>query len=359
MRRLAMLVLILRIALPAFSAPRTVTVEQLEKRLIKTQSKSDVETANQIYKLELTERMSALRLALAEAKLPGPESRKALLVLFDEAAFLDLRASDLLRDPAPDSASQIAILTRTNEYAHKMIAKLPNFFATKVITHFEGKQVVALPSGMSATGYEPMHEMGTSSTEVLYRDGREQVNAEVSRRKGLPPLPPELNTVGEFGPMLIVTLGDAVKGKVVWSHWEQGAAGPEAVFHYDVPEAASHYAVVFPDVADGTVHHPAYHGEIGVNPVDGSILRLTIVAELKPNDPVAEADILVEYGPVEIGGKTYICPLKSVDLARFPVNGSYQNFDTTQSSPGFLKTQVNDSIFKQYHLFRAEIRILP
>ncbi len=334
-------------------------MEQLEKRLIKAQSKSDVEAANQIYELELTERMSALRLALAEAKLPGPESRKALHVLFDEAAFLDLPASDLLHDPAPDRASQTAILARTNEYVHKTIAKLPNLFATKVITHFEGKQIAALPTGMSATGYEPMHEMGTSSAEVLYRDGREQVNAQTSRRKGLPPLPPELNTIGEFGPMLVVTLADAVKGKIIWSHWEQGSSGPEAVFRYDVPEAASHYAVVFPDVAEGTVHHPAYHGEIAVNPADGSILRLTIVAELKPDDPVAEADILVDYGPVEIGGKTYICPLESVDLARFPVNGSYQSFDTRQSFPGFIKTQVNYSIFKQYHLFRAEIRILP
>jgi hypothetical protein len=115
---------------------------------------------------------------------------------------------------------------------------------------------------------------------------------------------------------------------------------------------------IFPVLGE-TVRHPAYHGEIGVNPADGSILRLTMVAELKPDDPVTEADILVEYGPVEIGGKTYICPLKSVDLVRFAVVGTVRSDTTTLYFPGFLKTQVNDNLYKQYHLFRAEIRILP
>lgn len=216
---------------------------------------------------------------------------------------------------------------------------------------------------MVSIGYESLHEIGISRTDVLYRNGRESVNAEGARRAGLPPLPPELSTIGEFGPILIVTLGDAAKGKVVWSHWEQGAAGPEAVFHYNVPEPASRYAVAFPNpfpvVLGDTVQHPAYHGEIAINPVDGSILRLTLVAELKPGDSVTEADILVEYGPVEIGGKTYICPVKSVNLVRFPVTGAVQSGNTTQYIPGFLKTQVNDSLYKQYHMFRAEIRILP
>jgi hypothetical protein len=366
MWRLAMLVLLSGIALPAFPAdgsiPRKVTVEQLEQRLSVAHRQRDVQAANQIYELELTERMSTARLARAEGNLPGPVSQKALLAIFDEAVFLDLPAADLLHDPAPDHSSQTAMLARTIEYANKTIAKLPNLFATKDTTHFEGTQMATLPTGMSPIGYETLHEMGISRSGVLYRNGRESVNAEASRREGLPPLPPELSTNGEFGPILVVTLGDAAKGKIVWSHWEQSAAGPEAVFHYDVPEAASRYAVAFPGifpVLGETVRHPAYHGEIGVNPADGSILRLTMVAELKPDDPVTEADILVEYGPVEIGGKTYICPLKSVDLVRFAVVGTVRSDTTTLYFPGFLKTQVNDNLYKQYHLFRAEIRILP
>lgn len=362
MRRLATLVLLAGVALPALPAesgtPRKVTVEQLEQRLSVLQRQRDIKAANQIYELELTERMSAARLVRAEAKLPGPESRKALLAVFDESAFLDLPAADLLHDPEPDSASLTAMLAQTTEYANKTIAKLPDFLATKEITHFEGTQVAILPSGMSSTGHVSLHEMGISKTEVLYRDGRES-DAEAPRRAGLPPLPPRLNTIGEFGPILIVTLGDAAKGKIVWSHWEQRAAGPEAVFHYRVPEVVSRYAVAIPDSFGETVHHPAYHGEMAVNPADGSILRLTIVADLKPGDPVTEADILVEYGPVEIGGKIYTCPVRSVDLVRFPVAGTYRSHDNSLSLPGFLETQVNDNSYKQYHLFRAEIRILP
>jgi VWFA-related protein len=54
----------------------------------------------------------------------------------------------------------------------------------------------------------------------------------------------------------------------------------------------------------------------GLTPSDGSFLRLTLQADLKPSYPIAVADILVEYGPVEIGGKTYICPVKSVASPR-------------------------------------------
>jgi hypothetical protein len=74
----------------------------------------------------------------------------------------------------------------------------------------------------------------------------------------------------------------------------------------------------------------AYHGEIAVDPDDGTIVRLTLLADLDQGDlstlleesvegtPLSRADIVVEYDPVEIGGKVYFCPTRSiaVSLAR-------------------------------------------
>jgi hypothetical protein len=93
----------------------------------------------------------------------------------------------------------------------------------------------------------------------------------------------------------------------------------------------------------------------GPDPADGSILRLTLVAGLKPSDPVIKGDLMVEYGPVEIGGKTYICPVKSVALSL-----QHVIYLAAESAAylGFPQTRVNDVLFKQYHPFRADVRVL-
>ena len=103
---------------------------------------------------------------------------------------------------------------------------------------------------------------------------------------------------------------------------------------------------------------PPYHWEIAVNPADGSILRLTMVAELKSTDPVAKANLLVDYGTVEIGGSTYICPVKSVALSLVREIRVTEYNGNKQTSIGPLQTRVNYVVFKQYHLIRAEVRIL-
>jgi hypothetical protein len=65
---------------------------------------------------------------------------------------------------------------------------------------------------------------------------------------------------------------------------------------------------------------------------------------------------------VEIGGASYICPVKSVSLIQMRVLHAAPNFQNAfghaSTSPGPLRTKVNDVQFKQYHLFRAETRIL-
>ena len=70
---------------------------------------------------------------------------------------------------------------------------------------------------------------------------------------------------------------------------------------------------------------------------------MTLETDLKPDDPIIRSGMLVEYGPVEIGGKTYTCLVKSVSIL--------QQRKT-------LYTILNDVSFERYHLFRAETRIL-
>ena len=406
MRKLVLL-LIAGFAAPAF-ATKVLTVEELERTVATARSAPDAKMAMLLSGLELTDRLSAARFASLEAELPGPKARQALLVLFDESAFLNLPASDVPVAAPPERNAQILMLALAQNYAAEALSKMPNFFATRATTHFE--DTPAEPphgAGKPFHGAEPVHFAGRSSVRIYYRDGhevaeegapkrkkyevpaydflssgytlttaasadsgyheQETVDAETRAPASYEPPAYAYTTSGEFGPTLAAVLMDTTHGGVLWEHltwdhWEQGAEGLIAVFHYAVPEGASHYKVWFPDPAREDYRFPPYHGEMAVNPTDGSIRRVTMVAELKPSDPITKADVLVDYGPVQIGGMTYICPVKSVALTRAVViHKQYSSSDPTvavYTDVGPPQTMVNDVAFERYHLFRSEARIL-
>ncbi len=364
MRKVALL-LLMGLTAQAFAskqhgAEKLVTVEQLEQTLSADHNKDDKDLAGLLYGMKLTERLSAARLAHDEAELPGPVSRKTLTVLSDEAGFLDLPAGDIPADAPPDTATQVSFLNRAVGYLTKTIYKLPNFYATRETIRFQmypGDMVSFF--GQSIPGY-PLFPVGGSNVTVLYRDGKELLEDKAEKNGKKDSNRFQLRTNGEFGPILATVLVDAVAhGKVRWGHWEKGAAGPMAVFRYTVSKDASHYTVSYPGPKKEMQMVPAYHGEIAVNPVDGSILRLTMLADFGPDDLPVKADLLVEYGPTEIGAKSYICPVKSVALSEVRIsNSGFFSSNSSRDYSGSVQMRINDVRFTQYHLFRAEVRIL-
>jgi VWFA-related protein len=198
---------------------------------------------------------------------------------------------------------------------------------------------------------------------VVYRDGREVDSATAKKKGGSAKKNPVSGLVsnGEFGPILSMVLMDAAHSQLTWSHWESGTAGEIAVFRYQVPAKQSHYDLSFNSGADhlrGGIHWlSGYHGELTLDPASGAILRLTTVADLTTQDLLLSAAITVEYGPVEIGGKAYICPIKSVALAQRPEDADpYSGPSPVIQRP--LITLLNEVEFKNYHMFRGEPRIL-
>ena len=351
MRRAALLLLLITVALPAFSA-RPVTVEQLEHLLSADHSQRDAKLANQLAGLELNERLNSVRLARLEEELPGTRSRQILVSLADESAFLDPPAVEIPPGATPDLATQRQIMAKAVDYAGRTLRKLPNFFATRNTVFYEDSPMGRRPDS-TLIPEEPLHPVNRFSDTVLYRDGAEVVDSGKVKRRRYDPVARALITRGVFGPLLGIALVDASHGSLSWSHWEQGAAGRWAVFRYRVPKEKSHYEVSFCCLLDDWRVDLAfrklsgYHGEISIDPEDGSILRLTVVADLEPKDPIARSNILVEYGPVEIGGRSYICPVKSVSIWVAP-----------EANASSLQTLLNDVVFADYHLFRSESRIL-
>jgi hypothetical protein len=95
--------------------------------------------------------------------------------------------------------------------------------------------------------------------------------------------------------------------------------------------------------------YPGYHGEIAIDPATGTILRLSLIADLTGPYQSLQNAIEVEYAPVEIGDRAYICPMHSVAFSKVPVAGTTPN---APSGTVTVQTQMNDVVFSQYHLFR-------
>jgi len=64
-----------------------------------------------------------------------------------------------------------------------------------------------------------------------------------------------------------------------------------------------------------------YHGEIFVDPDTGIVVRLISQAEFKTSDLVHQEDERIDYGPVQVGDKILVLPVKSVINTEVVPNG--------------------------------------
>jgi hypothetical protein len=333
------MILLAGIVLPAFAGKpvttQMVTVEQLEQALATVHDVPDKKLAEQLGDMKLTERLSDTRLARLEKELPGPKARQALTALADESSFLDLPAADILSLPVPDHAAQAALLALTVDYVKKVVPNFPDLSATRETSDYAGTATV-IPHDLhddlffqrlshpkqERIGYQRLSPFETTSVEVLYHDGSEVSKTEVGfvcSNQGLGP------PSGDFAPVLASVPGIAAQGKVVWSHWEIGAEGPQAVFRYELSHPST--LINVRDCSTGITMPMTvfdFHGEISVNPADGSVLRMTAV--LRSNDKlhpspsrITEFDIMATYATVKIGGVSCVCPVKRIALYLGPV----------------------------------------
>ena len=371
-------ILLLLALVPMAGAQTRVTVKRLDELLASLHHQSDAKTAHEIAGYELTERVSSATLADWVNRFRGKRTGEALTALADSSAFMNPPASDVPDLDSPDKETRSQIFARVVAYVVKVAPKLPNFSALRTTQYFETASLKQLHEQhlevyqqyRSAPSHSALGPVDTAksvdrqllfagewSRTVTYRNGLEVEDKSQTNRGDLHAAPAGLTTKGEFGPILWVVTHDMVlSNHVTWSHWEQGTTDPLAVFKYEVTSDLSHYAVGAVDNA--SVEFPAYHGEIAVEPATGTILRITVVADRQSTElnPLIQSAILVEYGPVTIGGNSYICPVRAVATSKeSSVEKAAFAGDSVPSSSTIF---VNDVSFTQYHVFRAESRVL-
>lgn len=405
MRKLIVIGLAALMALPAI-ASRRVTVAQLDRALAAdiASHRSDEDIARQVGELEMTERLSDAALNRFATTLNlQPRTALALELLADQSAFLDPPSSEFPATAAPDAATQQRMLDAAKAYSVETWARLPNFFVTRVTHRFDDTAQVLRKGEWPVS--DGLHLVGNSTREITFRDGKEVQDPTAAAASGTPRIDElGLRSWGEFGPAMTVVLADMAGHRTTFSHWEKTSTGVAAVFHYEVPREASHYAVAISYMGEDVIGRtqfgysgrnrspqqvaniprarelhtysetPAYHGTISIDPATGAVERITIVADLGRSDPLLRAETAIEYGPVTIGNRSFICPARSIavsvepgsiagcnDAKHMALDGVGDNslwqsaIHDCENKPVLL---INETNFSNYHRLGSTSRIL-
>jgi hypothetical protein len=364
------LVLVLALAATPAWCAKKVTVAELKDQLasMHKDNKSDADVANALKQLELSEQLTRDTMNSLIADVPGPLTTEQIYVLEARSALLSPPASDLPTAAAPDAAAQKAMLDKTADYVSKNYGQLPALSATKTTIRFQDNVEAAAPSSgihgsasdvSTGTGfvnpYQFIHYINSTDAQVVNDHGAEKMP---SAKDKTPWGANKMIALQEPDPSLTTVFQEAQEaGDVKWLRWETVNGKQAAVYAFDVPKKKAHFAVnvcCFPDVSQTGVAtfqsasagsargsggggakgnfqtntnwndykaSVPYHGEFFVDPDSGIVVRLITVADLKPTEVVHQVDERIDYGPVTVGGKMMVLPIKTITNTEVVPNG--------------------------------------
>jgi hypothetical protein len=357
----------------ANSSAQSISIMQLEQKLaapappasdaseVPVAVLQDATLATKIDNIQLSERLTSATLdSILKKQTFGPRTQRELQLMADRSALMDPPASDLPDQPAPDAKQRQHMLDAARVWVYQTLTHLPNFFATRTTERFAG-----ISPEVNKTG-KPVHiglyPRGASIREITFRNGNEVIDPMKAQRsaQSLPAM--GLESWGEFGPEPAIVLLGISTGTIAFHHWEQEPAGLAAVYRYSVPEEDSKYEVNYACNGSNAFHaQPAYHGSLAIDPVSGAILRLTLQADSKPDDPISHVASVIEYGPVDIGGQTYICPLHSLAFSVEEVSTCFRDLKDQALVHNRTLVQpliLNRTTFHDYHRLGSTHKII-
>jgi hypothetical protein len=343
-----------------FGATR-VSVAELVRLISSSQSahESDKEIARRIASVEPTQRLTESTLAILLRQGLSVQTTDALGLLADESSFLDPPVSELPDYQPPTSAEKREILGRADDYTLHYLKKLPNFLCTINIRRFDNGNTLKRVQLRDTVSEE------LSFNLVKGSDAVQAVSGTFDRGHGQSQ---GLIGHGEFGGLLAQVFFGSSHAQAVWNHWELVEGKRVAVFNYSIEKAHASYTVSYCCQPGMTKIETASKGQLSVDPASGAVLRMTEQAvDIPTLFPVHNAGIMVEYRAVEIGGKSYLLPIRSVSIADMQWNATALELAGVPSlvSGAYDSQRQNDAVhslnevqFTKYHKFEAESRLL-
>jgi hypothetical protein len=360
------------------------------------QGKSDDDVAAALKQLELSEELTRNMMNSLVEFVPGPKSTEQIYVLEARSATLAPPASDIPTSAAPDAAAQKAMLDKAADYVNKTYTQLPALSVTKTTLRFQDNVEAAAPSsGMhgSATdvsvgsgfvnAYQFVHYINSTDAQIGLDHGAEQLSSEKDKT---PWGANKMIALQEPDPNLGTVFKEAQGvGDIKFVRWETLNGKQTAVYSFNVPKKKAHMALnvcCFPDVSQAGVvsfssasagslnggsgggakgnfqtntnwhNYKAtvpYHGELFIDPDTGIVVRMITIAELKPSEVVHQEDTRVDYGPVTVGGKPLMVPVKTIVVTEVVPNG-----DSGSAGKYTTRTTLFTSEYKNYEASGAK-----
>ena len=364
MKRFLIGLVLLASAAPAWSAKK-ITVAELSDllRSLGQEKKGDADVANALTQVELTEQLTRAAMNSLVGLVSGPLSTEQIYVLEARSANLVPPASDLPATPAPDEATQKAILAKAETYIAQTYDRLPSLTATRTTLRFQDNvEALASSSGINSGAKDAVTSSGLTNTPSYIHYINSTAGA-VASEHGVEKKPVEkdqtkwgangMTAIQEPDPSLSRVFHEAeTAGNLQFLRWELINAKPEAVFSFAVPRQKSKLAVnvcCFPNINQAGVARfyssstasiiagpsatggggvtgnfqthtewhdfkttAPYHGRLFIDPETGVVVRMIVEAEIKPGEVVHELDTRVDYAPVKLAQGTFMLPVKSV-----------------------------------------------
>jgi hypothetical protein len=359
------------------SALDRVTVDQLEQRVAADHSRGgkdlahrDQDLAHRLQKLELTQRLSTARLKKLEASLPGPESRNALMAVADVSVVLDPPANEILTDAAPTKAEQQQMLERAPEAsAPSSVDRMPEFDATMKLTRFRNLKYMTSDHSEPVPLLLPVpRALDSDSDAVTHREGRLIVTHTSQSWVPNESLKTGVENWDGLYTVMANVLQDMRGAQPDWVGWEQGPTGKVAVFRFAVDQNHAHFplrSVMDPTPKLGFDGHPGYRAEVALDPATGAVQRFVLHAAIAPGQHLLRADVVVEFAPAAVDGKSFLCPQRAITigvsqslLVGWNVNlvafGATGSFDSHLSEDIRPLTDLTDVEFVDYRLGQSK-----
>jgi hypothetical protein len=205
----------------------------------------------------------------------------------------------------PASGNPDEIISDAREAAVNFTADLPNFLVQQVTTRYQ--------SNTRAVNWQAID---TVTADVACVNGKEDYrNIAINGRPTSGPVERTGTwSTGEFAVTLQDILAPATAATFMKQREEMLGSRSAYVFDLAVEQSNSHWVLVGPT---GRQYRPAYKGTIWIDKDTRRVLRIEQIAKSAQSTdvPYDKAESVVEYGFVNIEGKSYLLPTQSENLA--------------------------------------------
>ena len=204
------------------------------------------------------------------------------------------------------SQSSQEVLERTRQWALSFTANLPDFICTQITRRSDNQ----------GQGDEALRKRHDIVTKVQFLRGVESyrtltVDGKPSKRHIR-----EISGMGEFGSTLLALLQPDSPARFFHEGDSLVNGQPAVVFAITHPSGYQLYTEVLHDGSLQDYVRVGYEGFLHIAKESAAVLRITgeRIFGVPADFPVRQARFQIDYGPVDIEGRTYWLPLRSRDV---------------------------------------------